>query len=105
MNTNTILENIEKLAELKAFQEELNAEIESIKQSLKKEMIRRKVDELSCGKYTMRYKSIVSDKFDSSSFKKSMPDVYASFIKQTSQMRFSITWGMSWKFFYLFILQ
>ena len=37
-----------------------------------------------------RYQSIVSNRFDSSAFKKLMPDVYKSFIRQSTSKRFSI---------------
>ena len=42
------------------------------------------------GQYIVRWTSVLSQRFDSTAFKKVMPDVYKSFIKQTASRRFSI---------------
>ena len=46
--------------------------------------------ELEAGQYIVRWTSVLSQRFDSTAFKKVMPDVYKSFIKQTASRRFSI---------------
>ena len=46
--------------------------------------------ELEAGQYIVRWTSVLSQRFDSTAFKKVMPDVYKDFIKQTASRRFSI---------------
>lgn len=90
MSTNTIIEKIESLKELEELMEEVKAEADSIRDELKQTMLDRGTEELEAGKYIMRYQSIVSNRFDSSAFKKQLPDLYKSFIKQSVSRRFSI---------------
>ena len=66
------------------------AEIDSLKDSIKQEMERRGVEELEAGPFIIRYTTVLTQRFDSTAFKKVMPDVYKSFIKQTASRRFSI---------------
>ena len=90
MANNELLSKIEALNEWEALMEEAKAEIEAIRDSLKQEMLERGTEELECGQYILRYQTIVSNRFDNSAFKKQMPEVYNSFIRQTTSKRFSI---------------
>ena len=90
MANNELLNKIEALNEWEALMEEAKAEAEAIRDSIKQEMLSRELEELECGQYIIRYQSIVSNRFDSSSFKKAIPDVYQAFIRQSTSKRFSI---------------
>ena len=90
MANNELLNKIEALNEWEALMEEAKAEAEAIRDSLKQEMLMRGTEELEVGQYMVRYQSIVSNRFDSSAFKKALPDVYKSFIRQSTSKRFSI---------------
>ena len=90
MANNELLNKIEALNEWEALLEEAKAEAEAIRDELKAEMLQRNTEELECGQYIIRYQSIVSNRFDRSAFKKLMPDVYKSFIRQSTSKRFSI---------------
>ena len=90
MANNELLNKIEALNEWEALLEEAKAEAEAIRDELKAEMLQRNTEELECGQYIIRYQSIVRNRFDSSAFKKLMPDVYKSFIRQSTSKRFSI---------------
>ena len=90
MANNELLNKIEALNEWEALLEEAKAEAEAIRDELKAEMLQRDTEELECGQYILRYQTIVSNRFDNSAFKKLMPDVYKSFIKQSTSKRFSI---------------
>ena len=90
MANNELLNKIEALNEWEALMEEAKAEAEALRDSIKQEMLERGTEELECGQYIIRYQSIVSNRFDSSAFKKLMPDVYKSFIRQSTSKRFSI---------------
>ena len=90
MANNELLNKIEALNEWEVLMEEAKAEAEAIRDSIKQEMLSRELEELECGQYIIRYQSIVSNRFDSSSFKKAIPDVYQAFIRQSTSKRFSI---------------
>ena len=90
MANNELLNKIEALNEWEALLEEAKAEAEAIRDELKAEMLQRNTEDLECGQYIIPYQSIVSNRFDSSAFKRLMPDVYKSFIKQSTSKRFSI---------------
>lgn len=90
MANNELLNKIEALNEWEALMEEAKAEIEAIRDSLKLEMLERGTEELECGQYILRYQTIVSNRFDSSAFKKTLPEVYKSFIRQSTSKRFTV---------------
>ena len=91
MATNELLNKIEALNEWEALMEEAKAEAEALRDSIKQEMLERDTEELECGQYIVRWTSVLTQRFDSTSFKKAMPDVYTAFTKQTASRRFSIS--------------
>ena len=91
MANNELLNKIEALNEWEALMEEARAEADAIRDSLKQEMLMRGTEELEVGQYMVRYQSIVSNRFDSSAFKKALPEVYKSFIRQSTTKRFTIS--------------
>ena len=91
MTKNEMIKKIEELQELETFIEEIKAEAETIKDSIKAEMLDRDIEELAAGQYIVRWTSILSNRFDTTSFKKQFGDLYKSFTKQTSSLRFSIS--------------
>ena len=91
MANNEMLNKIEELQELEAFIEEIKAEAEAIKDEIKRELETRETEELVCGQYIIRYANILTQRFDTTSFKKALPDVYKAFIKQSASRRFTIT--------------
>lgn len=88
------MDMIKKIEELNAWEElmeEAKAEIEAIRDILKAEMLANDVEELAVGKYIVRYTNITSNRFDSSTFKKVMPEIYKAYLKQSISRRFSIS--------------
>lgn len=90
MATNELLNKIEALNEWEQLMEEARSEAEALRDSIKQEMLNRNTDEMEVGQYIVRWTSVLTQRFDSTSFKKAMPDVYKAFIKQTTSRRFSI---------------
>ena len=86
-----LLAKIELLNKYEAMIEELKAETETVRNSIKGEMEAREVEELIAGQYIVRWTSVLSNRFDSTSFKKVMPEVYKAYTKQVSSRRFSIS--------------
>ena len=91
MSTIEISAKIAELQELEALIEEAKAEADSIRDEIKNEMLNRNTEELTAGQYIVRYTTILSNRFDSTAFKKVMPDVYKAYTKQTSSRRFTIS--------------
>ena len=90
MSRNELVAKIEALNEWEALMEEAKAEAEAIRDSLKAELTERGVEELEAGQYIIRYTSILSNRFDTTAFKKIYGDLYKAFTKQTASKRFSI---------------
>ena len=90
MSTIEITSKIEALKELEALIEEAKAEAETLRDEIKAEMLSRDTEELEAGQYIIRWTSVLSQRFDSTAFKKVKPDVYKAYIKQVSSKRFSI---------------
>ena len=90
MSTIDMTEKIKELKELKAMAEELAAEITAIEDAIKAEMLLRNVDELQVDVYKVRYKTVISSRFDSKAFKATHADLYAQYTKQTESRRFTV---------------
>lgn len=90
MSTTEITSKIEALKELEALIEEAKAEAEALRDEIKTEMLNRNTEEMEAGQYIVRWTPVLSQRFDSTAFKKVMPDIYKSFTKQVSSRRFSI---------------
>lgn len=90
MSTIEIQSKIEDLRELESLIEEAKAEAEAIRDEIKSEMLTRDTEELTAGQYIIRWTSVLSNRFDTTAFKKVMPDVYKDYIKQVASKRFSI---------------
>ena len=90
MSTIEITSKIEALKELEALIEEAKAEAEALRDEIKTEMLNRNTEEMEAGQYIVRWTSVLSQSFESTAFKKVMPDIYKSFTKQVSSRRFSI---------------
>ena len=91
MNTVDIVAKIEELNELERLIEEAKAEAESLRDEIKSEMMRRNTEEMEAGKYIVRWTSVLSNRFDSTAFKKVMPEVYKAYTKQVSSRRFTVS--------------
>ena len=91
MSTTEITSKIEALQELEALIEEAKAEADSLRDEIKAEMLKRGTEELTAGQFIVRWTSVLSNRFDSTAFKKVMPDVYKAYTKQVASRRFSIS--------------
>ena len=91
MSTIEIPVLIESLRTLDELIEEAKAEAETLRNAIKPEMIKRDTEELMAGQYIVRWTSVLSQRFDSTAFKKVMPDVYKAYTKQVASRRFTIS--------------
>ena len=91
MGTYELETKITKMQEYEALAEEAKAEAEALRDEIKAELTRRNAEEVTTGKYIVRWTSVLSQRFDSTAFKRAMPDVYRAFTKQVSSRRFSVS--------------
>lgn len=91
MCTNEITSKIESLRELEDLIEEAKSEAEALRDEIKAEMLNRNTEELEAGQYIVRWTSVLSQRFDTTAFKKVMPEVYKAYTKQVSSKRFTIS--------------
>ena len=91
MSQYEIIKRAEYLQELEGFMEEIKAEAESVRDSIKAEMMAQGVEEMEAGKYIIRWTPVLSNRFDSTAFKKLYGELYKAFTKQTASKRFSIS--------------
>ena len=78
------------MKELKAMAEEIAAEITTIEDAIKAEMTARETDEMMIDVYKIRWTRVKSNRFDSTAFKKAMPELAEKFTRTTETRRFSI---------------
>ena len=90
MSTNQFASKVEALLEWERIMQEAKEEAEALRDEIKREMMARNTEELAAGQYVVRWTSVLSQRFDATAFKKTMPEVYRSFIKQVASRRFSI---------------
>ncbi len=90
MSKTEMTAKVKELKELKAMADELAAEITALEDCIKANMTEQGVEEMTVDVYKVRYKTVKSSRFDTTAFKKAMPDLAARFTKETECRRFSI---------------
>lgn len=80
---------MEELAEYRELMENLKAEVETLEDEVKAYMTENGVDEVltDAGKATWR--EVISNRFDTTAFKKDFMDVYKEYTKKTTCKRFT----------------
>lgn len=90
MSTTEMESKVAKLLEWEQLMEEAKQEAETLRDEIKMEMLSRNTEELETGRYIVRWTSIVSNRFDTTAFKKEHGEMYKLYTKQTSSKRFTI---------------
>ena len=90
INKQKIISKIEELKQWEALMEEAKNEAEALRDAIKAEMYEMDTEELVAGTYIVRWTSVLSNRFDTTAFKKVMPDVYKAYTKQVESRRFTI---------------
>ena len=90
MSINEMESKVAKLLEWEALLEEAKQEAETLRDEIKMEMLSRNTEELETGRYIVRWTSIVSNRFDTTAFKKEHGEMYKLYTKQSTSKRFTI---------------
>ena len=91
MSTKEMEMKIMKLQEWEELLAEAKAEVEALKDEIKAEMLARNTEELEAGRFICRWTSVLSNRFDTTCFKKEHAEMYKQYTKQTASKRFSIS--------------
>ena len=91
MSANEMTTKIEALRDLEELIEEAKVEAEALRDEIKAEMMARNIEELSVGQFIIRWTSVLSNRFDTTGFKKVYGDLYKQYTKQTASRRFTIS--------------
>ena len=91
MSSLEIISKIESLKEWEALAAEAAAEIENLKDCIKKEMEDQGVEEIIAGQHIVRFTTILSNRFDTTTFKREHGEMYKMYTKQTTSRRFSVS--------------
>ena len=91
MSKNEIIARIELLNKYEEMIAELKAEAEVIRDTIKEEMAAQNTEEMIAGQYIIRWTSVISNRFDSTAFKKVMPEIYKAYTKPVSSRRFTVS--------------
>ena len=86
-----LLAKIELLNKYEAMVEEMKTQADTIRNEIKAEMDARELEEMIAGQYIVRYTAVLSNRFDTTAFKKVMPEIYQAYTKQVSSRRFTIS--------------
>ena len=70
--------------------DELTAEIENIQDAIKAHMTAVDADTLTGADYKITWKTVTSSRFDSTAFKKAMPELAERFTRSTTSRRFVV---------------
>lgn len=87
--TTNIKEVIKEIKEYQAMQDELKRQLEVLKAEAVEYLESNEIDEYMCDEGKVTYREVISNRFDSTSFKKDFADIYAEYSKKTSSMRFT----------------
>ena len=90
MRNQELRNTVTELQTLYAQADELKAMIVEREALIKAEMEDRETETLDLGNVIVRFTSVLSNRFDTTSFKKLHADLYNTFVKQVASRRFSI---------------
>lgn len=80
---------IKEIKEYQELQEQLKSEIEALKAQAIEYMNYYNVDEILTDEGKITYREVISNRFDSTAFKRVHADMYVAFVKSTRSMRFT----------------
>ena len=90
MSGNMMESYVEQLQEWESLMEEARAEADAIRDLIKAEMAAQGKEEITAGRFIVRWTSVLSNRFDTTAFKKEHGDLYKDYMKTVTSKRFSV---------------
>lgn len=91
MSKHELISMIETMNNYDDLASKAKAKADAIRSAIKAEMEKRNTEELTAGNYIIRYTSVISNRFDSTTFKRLYADLYKDFTKPVSSRRFTVS--------------
>ncbi len=91
MSKREMIDLIEQMNNFDDLAAKAKAKADAIREAIKEEMVAQEVEEMTAGAYIIRYTTVLSNRFDTTGFKKLYGDLYKDYTKQVSSRRFTIT--------------
>ena len=91
MSKNEMISMIETMNNYDELASKAKAKADAIREAIKEEMVRQNTEELVAGAYIVRFTNVISNRFDSTTFKRLYADLYKDFTKPVSCRRFSVS--------------
>ena len=76
MSTNEMETKIRKMQEWEQLAAEAKAEAEALKDEIKAVMLNQQTEGMTAGKYVVRWTSVLSNRFDTTTFKREHAEMY-----------------------------
>ncbi len=89
MSKNDMNRLIQQLNEWEALADEARQEAEAVRDLIKAELLAHNTEEMETGKHIVRWTSVLSNRFDTTAFKREHAELYKLYTKQTASKRFS----------------
>ena len=90
MSANEMTSKVREYKELKAFMEQIASELAALEDDIKAEMTARGTESMDVDVYKVRWTTVNSSRFDTTAFKKAMPELAEQYTRATVSRRFSI---------------
>ena len=90
MTKANIIKKVKELKKLRLMLDDLAAEISTIEDEIKAEMIAKDTEIMKADIFTIRYTTVTSNRLDSTAIKNELPEIAARYMKQITTKRFSI---------------
>ena len=90
MSINEIETKIRKMQEWEQLAADAKAEAEALRDEIKAEMLAQQTEEMTAGKFIVRWTSVLSNRFDTTTFKREHAEMYKQYTKQSTSRRFSV---------------
>ncbi|MCD8366044.1 MAG: hypothetical protein LUC83_09630 [Clostridiales bacterium] len=90
MSSTEITNKVDTLKEWLAILDDTKAQVEALKDEIKREMEARGVEHMEAGTNVIHYTTVTSSRFDTVAFRKANPRIYQQYTKETLSKRFTI---------------
>lgn len=90
MSERTLLKKVKDLKALEAQKKAIEKQMEALQEDIMKEMQTRGQEETEVGDWMVRFKAVISNKFQTKAFAADHPKLYQKYMGQSQTMRFTV---------------
>mgnify|MGYP000192236532 FL=1 len=90
MSERTLLKKVSELKALEAQKKAIEKQMEVLQEDIKKELQARGQEETEVGDWMVRFKAVISNKFNAKAFAADHPKLYRKYMGKSQAMRFTV---------------